>query len=446
MIPLATGKNTTRNRGCNWRRATRIQSSGYVMDTKRKLIAIVCALAMSGVAAIAQPPPPPPQEVPPGEPPPEQAAPAQLLSPDQLDDLVAPIALYPDPLLGQILVASTYPLEVVEANQWLQQNRNLSGQALLDAAKQQGWDPSVAALVAFPDVVARLNQDVQWTTSLGNAFLAQQADVMNAVQRMRLKAQQNGKLQSTPQQTVTEQTQDGQTAVNIEPANPQEIYVPTYNPDYIWGPPIYGYYPPLYYPAIGFGFGFGPGIYIGGFFGGCCGWGAFGWGWGPNWFGHSILVNNYFLHRYGFHDFHGGEFRGSEVWAHDPGHRLGVPYPNRGLNERYRAGNTRGGGAANFRGGSFGGARAPAVNGNVRGNFGGANRGEAPRAVAPRSGGFGSPGFSGGAHSAFGGIHNGGQTRIESDHGFSSMGHAGGGGFHGGGGGARGGGGRGGRR
>src|ERR1700761_6204913 len=127
-----------------------------------------------------------------GQPPP----PAQPLNPQQLQDLVAPIALYPDNLLSEILAASTYPIEVVEAQQWLQQHRNLSGQQLLDAAKDQNWDPSVQALVAFPDVLARLNQDIRWTTDLGNAFLAQQADVMGAVQQMRAKAQANGKLKS----------------------------------------------------------------------------------------------------------------------------------------------------------------------------------------------------------------------------------------------------------
>ena len=126
----------------------------------------------------------------------------------------------------------------------------------------------------------------------------------------------------------------------------------SYNPEYIWGPPAYGYYPPLYYPEVGFGFGFGPGIYIGGFFGGL-GWG--GWGWGPNWFGHSIYVNNYFFHRYGFNDFHGGgSFQGRGAWAHDPGHRLGVPYSNSALSNRFRGASGVRGGAG---GGQFGGQR-----------------------------------------------------------------------------------------
>lgn len=340
-----------------------------------------------------------------------------MLSPDQLDNLVAPIALYPDPLLGQILAASTYPLEIVEANQWLQQNKNLKGQALLDAARQQNWDPSVQALVALPDVLARLTQDIRWTTDLGNAFLAQQADVMNAVQRMRTRAQGSGKLQSNPQENVTTQTQNGQTVIQIEPANPQVIYVPEYDPAWVWGPPLIGVYPPLWYPGVGIGFTFGPGIYIGAFFGGCCGWGAFGWGWGFNWFGGGLLVNNYFLHRYGFAEFHGGPFHGTEAWAHNPLHRGGVPYPNRALNARYGA--------------MARAARTPEARG-----FGG-ERGSEGRAPSER---FGSPGFErqnpGGNHSVFGGIHNGGETRMQSDHGFSTMrgGGFGGGGFRGGGG------------
>src|SRR5579864_3005473 len=146
----------------------------------RKVLSIVCGLLLlqAGALLMAQPQPqfPPPAQAPPA---------AQPLSPDQLDSLVAPIALYPDNLLSQILVAATYPLEVVEAAQWLQQNRNLQGPQLVDAARQQNWDASIQALVVFPDVINRLNSDIRWTTDLGNAFLAQQADVMNAVQTMR---------------------------------------------------------------------------------------------------------------------------------------------------------------------------------------------------------------------------------------------------------------------
>src|SRR6185437_5059222 len=135
--------------------------------------------------------------------------PSQLLAPDQIDNLVSPVALYPDQLLSQVLAASTYPLEIVEAQQWLRQNGYLRGSQLVDAVKQQNWDPSVQALVIFPDTLAMLNRDVQWTTALGNAFLAQQADVMDAIQRLRARAENNGRLRSTPQQIVTEQPQGG---------------------------------------------------------------------------------------------------------------------------------------------------------------------------------------------------------------------------------------------
>src|SRR5262252_7348285 len=155
--------------------------------------------------------------------------PIPVLSPNELDDLVAPIALYPDPLISQVLVASTYPLEVVEAYQWLQRNPGLTGTALTQAAEAQNWDPSVQALVMFPDVLKRLNEDVTWTRNLGNAFLAQQVDVMAAVQRMRVSAQQAGKLVSTPQQQVITTVDVGQPVVVIAPTNPDVIYVPVYD-------------------------------------------------------------------------------------------------------------------------------------------------------------------------------------------------------------------------
>jgi hypothetical protein len=365
------------------------------------------------------------------------APPAQPLSPEQLQNLVAPIALYPDTLLSQILVAATYPIEVVEAQQWLQQNRNLKGQPLMDAARQQNWDPSVQALVPFPDVLTRLNQDIRWTTDLGNAFLAQQPDVMKAVQELRAKAQANGKLQTTPQENVTTQTENGQTAIDIAPPEPGVVYVPVYNPEWVWGPPVFGYYPPLFYPGIGVGFSFLPGIDLGFYFGGGWGlWGGFGWGWGPDWFGGRILLNGNFFHRYGFADYHRGM---GGVWAHDPAHRLGVPYANRAVANRF-GGAVGARGTAGFRGAEAGrGTQAgrgvePGRGGN---GFEGRSAAPAPRSFAPAERGD---------HSAFGGIQNGGTTRMQSDHGFSSIGHSGfggGGGFHGGGGGgAHGGGGR----
>ena len=367
-------------------------------------VLLFLAIPVSGLLWGQQQPPPPSGQA---------ASPGQTLSPQQLEDLVAPIALYPDTLLSEILAASTYPLEVVEAEQWLQRNTKLKDRKLMEEAQHQNWDPSVQALVAFPDVLARLNQDVRWTTDLGNAFLVQQADAMAAVQRLRSRAQANGKLMPGPQENVTTATQDGRTAIEIQPVNPEVIYVPVYNPVYVWGPPLYGYYPPLFYPGIDVGFSFLPGIDLGFYFGGDWGiWGGFGWGWGPDWFGGGIFVNPYFFHRFGFRDFHPG-FGGRNVWAHDPAHRLGVAYPNRQVADRFR-------GAEGFRGADQGRRGAPGARG---GDF---------RAPAQR---FGTQGFErqnpGGNRSAFSGIGNGAETRMQSDHGFSSMGHAGfgGGGF-----------------
>jgi hypothetical protein len=307
----------------------------------RRGFRIAGALWLCGALVWAQTSAPPPVAQP-GP----QVQGAQILTAQQLDNLVAPIALYPDPLLGQVLAASTYPLELVEAQQWLQSNRNLGGTQLMGAARQQNWDPTVQALVAFPDVLAMLNRDIQWTTALGNAYLSQQNDVMAAIQSMRLRAEENGRLASTAQQTVTTQTQNGQSAIVIEPANPQVIYVPVYNPEYIWGPPLWGYYPPLWYPSIGFGFGFGSGIFLSTFYPGWGGWGwggwPVGWGWGLGWFGGGLFVNNFFFNHYGFHGYyHGGFYRGGfptggrEAWQHDPFHRAGVRYGNQAVAARY---------------------------------------------------------------------------------------------------------------
>ncbi|MGA9065307.1 MAG: DUF3300 domain-containing protein, partial [Bryobacteraceae bacterium] len=263
--------------------------------------------------------------------------PDQTLTPDQLQNLVAPIALYPDPLLGQILAASTYPLEVVEAWQWLQRNPNLTGAALTAAVQQENWDPSVQALVVFPDVLKQLNADVNWTTSLGNAFLAQQADVMNAVQVLRQNAQQSGKLASTPQ----EQVSNDQGAIDINPVDPNVMYVPEYNPVWIWGPALYYPYPGWYWPPDsilvgGLGFGFYPPIPMGFYFGyGWRGWG--GWGWHPAWGTHTVIMNTSFIHRYNFNEGRVANLHGTTVWAHDPAHRMGVPYANAALRTEYRA-------------------------------------------------------------------------------------------------------------
>jgi hypothetical protein len=346
---------------------------------------------------------------PPQNAPPAGAAPGAVLSPQQLDDLVAPIALDPDPLLGEVLAASTYPMEIAEAEQWVRDHPKWKPSKLMDEAKKQKWDPSVQGLVAFPNVLAQLTQNMSWTTQLGNAFLAQQAAVMQAVQRMRATAQAKGTLHSTPQETVTTQNQGGQAAISIEPANPDLWYVPNYNPIYVWGPPVWGVYPPLLYPGIDLGLGWFPGIDLGLYFGGWGGWGWGGWGWAPNWYAGNIFINYSFFNRFGFRNFQGGGPFGGSVWMHNPEHRLGVPYGNREVANRF----------------------GPAENLN-RGAMGAQQR-------------LGNPGFEQRgwtqSHSVFGGYHDGGMTRMQSDRGFSSMGaERSFGGF--GGGGMRGGGGR----
>jgi hypothetical protein len=188
----------------------------------------------------------------------QSGQPGERLSGNQLNDLVAPIALYPDALISQVLVAATYPLELVQAQQWLQRQPGMKGAELTQAAQQQNWDPSVQVLLMFPDVLQRLNDDIQWSTTLGHAFLAQQADVMNAIQRMRLSAQQTGKLVSTSQQQVLTTTDAGETFVTITPVNPDVIYVPVYDPEWFWGPAVYYTYPRWYLaPRPGLSFGFG---------------------------------------------------------------------------------------------------------------------------------------------------------------------------------------------
>ena len=154
---------------------------------------------------------------------------------DQLDSLVAPIALYPDAMLAQTLAASTYPLEVMQLDQWMEKNKNLKDKALVDAVAKQPWDPSVQSMAAFPDVVQRMAENIQWMTDVGNAVLAQQKDVMDAVQRMRAKAQGTGNLKTGSEQKVeTKTTQSGQQVIVVEQANPEAAYVPSYDPEVVY--------------------------------------------------------------------------------------------------------------------------------------------------------------------------------------------------------------------
>jgi hypothetical protein len=213
-------------------------------------------------------------------------------SPDELNQLVAPIALYPDALVAQIVAAASYPTEVVEADRWLQQNSGLKGDELAKAADSQSWDPSVKALTQFPSALAMMDENLSWTSALGEAYVNQPQSLLDAVQVMRSRAKQAGNLQSTPQESVTT---EGQTIV-IQPADPDVVYVPEYDPWDVYGEPL-DYYPDwvgvpgaFIGPGIAFGLGVGVGVF-----------GGFGWGWhhwGADWHGHEVEYNhNHYIPR-----------------------------------------------------------------------------------------------------------------------------------------------------
>ncbi len=302
----------------------------------QSLVALLCALALvPGDALYAQPTPQDASA--------EQAA-AKIPN-DQLDSLVAPIALYPDPLLSQVLVASTYPLEIIQLQQWMEKHKDLKGEALTSAVEKEDWDPSIQAMSALPDAVKQLADNIKWTTDLGNAFLAQQSDVMDAVQRMRMKAKNAGNLKSTEQQKVEVQTVESKTVVVIQQTNPQVVYVPVYSPVMVYGPPVYPY-PPIYYPppsyyAAGAVIAFGVGVAIGAAYRG-------GWGYNCGW-GHSnninINVRNNYVSHYNRNNINNGNRNGNNNWQHNPKHRGGAPYSNKATANKY-GGTTRGASAS----------------------------------------------------------------------------------------------------
>jgi Protein of unknown function (DUF3300) len=312
-----------------------------------RIAAIICVLLL---LAPGEPPLWAVQTSPPSAPA-QPAAAAATIPNDELDSLVAPVALYPDPLLAQTLVAATYPLEIIQLQQWLGQNSNLKDKALADAVQKQDWDPSIQAMAAFPDLVKQLADNIKWTTDLGNAFLAQQDDVMNAVQRMRQKAQEKGTLKTTEQQTVETKVIENKSVVVIEPSSPDVIYVPSYEPAVVYGAPIYPYpaiaYPAGYY-AAGMALSFGFGVAMGAAWGGCCGWNA-GWGGNNN---ININNNNNFISNSNRQNVGNGNrasqrpARGNSSWQHNPQHRGGAPYGNRDTANRF-GGTSRGDSMAN---------------------------------------------------------------------------------------------------
>ena len=412
----------------------------------RGIVALVCAALLTyGDAAFFA------QEAPQGA----AAEPAaEKIPPDQLDSLVAPIALYPDPLLAQTLAASTYPLELIQLQQWLAKNPSLKDKALADAVAKQPWDPSVQSMAAVPELVKRLADDIQWTTQLGDAFLDQQSDVMEAVQRMRKKADEKGSLKSNEQQTVETKTVENKTVIVVQPTNPEVIYVPSYNPTVVYPPPVYPY-PPVYYPPyypgaalVTFGVGMAMGAAIWG--GSCCGC---GWGGGGN---NTININNNnnFNRNTNVSGGNRGQGGGSGNWSHNSQHRGGAPYSNKATASKYggstqggrgsgASASNRGGGAgagASSRGGAGGGPSAGASSRGGGASAGASSRGggagAGPSASSSSRGGGGGSSAMGGGSSGF----SGSSARSSSSRGSSSM--SGGGGSRGGGGGGRGGGGR----
>src|SRR5271163_1972876 len=320
-------------------------------------------------------------------------------TPEQLQQLVAPIALYPDSLVAQILAASTYPEQVVEADRWVQAHTDLKGDDLAKAVDQQTWDPSVKALTAFPSVLENMDKNVSWTSSLGDAYYNQEQDVMDAIQAMRQKAQQAGNLKDTPQQNV--QTQGSN--IVIQPAAPDVVYVPAYDPWLVYGYPVVawpGWYP---YPGIWWG---GPSLYWGGIGFGIGFYGGYGWGWGHwgvGWGGRGVIYNN---NRY---------------------YSRSNTFYNR--NNYYRGGGQRGV-AANVQ-------RGPS---NVYNHPGGRDTPFHGNTQAAR--GFDqSRGQTGTRSSGFSGYDHGGEARSYSSRGSASFGGGGGGSRGGGGGGSHGGGG-----
>jgi len=355
-------------------------------------LALLFAMGPQNVLAY-QDAPAPPQAAPA---PTEQAPPYTQSTPEQLQQLVAPIALYPDSLVAQILAASTFPEQVVEADRWVQEHRDLKGDALGQAVDPQPWDPSVKALTAFPSVLGNMDKNLTWTSSLGDAYYNQQQDVMDAIQVMRQRAEKARDLKTTPQQVVSDQD----STISVQPTNPEVVYVPAYNPWMVYGDPIMAWpgwypYPGIWYggPYLSFGMGFGIGFY-----------GGLGWGW----------------NHWGFD------------WHHRYATFGGGRYYSRSNTFYNRSSVNRGGGA----GGGFSGRPGPAARA-----FNG-NRQAARGYAAPR-------GQTGTHTGAFSHIEKGGQTKSYSARGKASVssgasrgggaGAARGGG--GGGGGSRGGGG-----
>jgi len=354
------------------------------------------------------------------------------LRPEELDQLLASIALYPDDLIAQILSASTYPVEVVQAARFAKENAKLKDEKLMAAAKDTDWDPSVKAMLEFPDVLKMMDEKLDWTTKLGDAFLSQQRDVMDSIQRLRRKANETGNLKTTKEQKVVveEQTQ----TIVIQPANPQVVYVPTYNPTVVYGTWPYPAYPP--YPVYPPGYvatgvlSFAAGVAVG------AAWGGWG-GWHSNWHGGDVDVNvnrynNFTRNNYtNANRYQVSQNRTTQSWQHNPQHRKGAQYTNQATAQRFgqspagtrtvnsaargyegAAGARAAGAGAGTRTAGAGAAARPATSSPRTSALSGASSGGSARAASVRGqASRSSPSFSGSGARAGGGGRVGGGAR-----------------------------------
>jgi Protein of unknown function (DUF3300) len=431
-------------------RSSQLRREGWMGSWVTRWLLLTFLALVPSFAAMAQNPAPPAQN-----PAAAAAAPEEnLLKPEELDALVAPIALYPDNLLAIVLMASTYPLEVVQAERWVSANQKLKGDQLKAAVDKQQWDDSIKSLVATPSVLAMMSSKLDWTEKLGDAVLAQQPDVMDAVQRLRSKAVANNKLTSTKQQNVTVRKEQEKQVVVIEPSSPDTLYVPYYDPSVVYGSWPYPSYPPYYFPQpgyiaagiIGTGIAFGTAYALGRWASGGSYWGGgVGWAGGNIYANRPVNINNI-----------------GNNWQHRAEHRRGVRYNNPRVQQRFGNNGLRGGaqGRLDYRGRGGqqvlnpggarpgGGAARPGGAGRPGGvgRPGGAGRpggvgrpGGAGRPGVGRPGGAGRPGVGrpGGAGrpgggNAFGNIQSGRVAHRQSARGRASFGPGGfGGGFGG---------------
>jgi Spy/CpxP family protein refolding chaperone len=390
----------------------------------------------------------------------QQSDTAAVFKPEELEQILAPIALHPDSLVTQILMAATYPLEVVQAERWIKQNASLKGEALTAALEKQEWDPSVKSLVNFPQVVTMMSEQLEWTQKVGDAFLADQKQVLDTIQSLRAKAQASGNLQTTKEQTIIVEEK----IIKIEPANPQVVYVPTYNPTVVYGAwpypayPPYAYYPPGYVASSAMMFGAGMAMGA-----------AWGYAWGnSNWNGGEVDIDvdrntnintniNRDQAKQKLQERGQGNQRGQGKWQHNPEHRKGVSYRDQGTAQKFNRASTNAAvqSREQFRGradqgrqdlartgtGDRGGPGGQGGGGDRAAGLGGSAGGN--RAATMDRGGGGSSGSRGGA---FQGVSGGGSAASSASSRGSASRGSGGGARGGGGGGGRGGGGGGRRR